>query len=110
MESKRSRSASVTGMEGKDIVRGPATQGAWGKEGRMSSDGKLSRRGLLRGAGLVAGAALVKGAQAGEEQGGRFDRRGPGPVSVTLEVNGEPRKLRIEPRATLAQVLREELQ
>ena len=77
----------------------------------MASEGKVSRRGLLTGAGLIAGATVVgcKAAEA-ETSLGAVDRRGPGAVPVTIEVNGEPRKLHVEPRATLAEVLRNDLQ
>ena len=74
----------------------------------MSDEIKLGRRGLVKGATLVASAAaLLEGA--GGPQEGRTRRYGPGPVEVELEVNGEPRTLRVEPRTTLVQALRENL-
>jgi len=74
----------------------------------------LSRRGFLRGAGIsAAGAALLDGGvSALAEEQARADQRkvlGPGPVPVTLNVNGTEQKVSIEPRATLAHVLRDVL-
>ena len=74
----------------------------------MSDEIKLGRRGLVKGATLVASAAaLLQGA--GGTQGGKTRRYGPGPVEISLEVNGEPRTLKVEPRTTLVHALREDL-
>lgn len=76
--------------------------------------GGLSRRGFLKGAGLTAGAgvlastglsSLAEAAPAASAPA----TVGPGRVPVTLNINGENRKVSIEPRQTLAQVLRDEL-
>src|SRR5205085_12390473 len=77
----------------------------------MSQGGKVSRRGLLKGASLIAGATLVKGAK-GEENsaGGHVDKFGPGRSPMSFVVNGEKRNVQVEPRDTLAHVLRDELQ
>jgi len=75
----------------------------------MSDETKLSRRGFVKGAGLAASAAMLiegvaEGAAAAKDQ-----KQGPGPVEVTLEVNGESRRVAVEPRATLVSVLRDQL-
>src|SRR5438552_2690748 len=77
----------------------------------MSSDSKVSRRGLLTGASLLAGTALVKGAAAEGEPAGPAGYRtsGTGQVPLQLTVNQEARSLSVEPRATLAEVLRDAL-
>jgi xanthine dehydrogenase YagT iron-sulfur-binding subunit len=88
----------------------------WRKKERHKQPGgeKVSRRGFLKGAGVsAASAALLDGGIAGAaEAGARANEPkvvGPGAVPVTLNVNGQDRRVNIEPRATLAQVLRDEL-
>lgn len=72
------------------------------------SDVKLSRRGFFKGAGLAAGAAaLLDGSAQADEAGAKT--LGPGAVEATLLINGEEKRVRVEPRATLASVLRDDL-
>src|SRR5262245_65956826 len=85
------------------MARGAASGG--------SSDGRfgLSRRSLLKRAGAVAAAGAVIGPAAaafGREATGDLLVQGPGPVDVTLNVNGKSRKVSVEPRETLLDVLR----
>jgi aerobic-type carbon monoxide dehydrogenase small subunit (CoxS/CutS family) len=74
----------------------------------------LTRRWFLKGAGVSAAtAALAEStlAQAAEAQAeaAREKVYGPGAVPVTLNVNGQDRNLQLEPRATLADALRTDL-
>jgi len=68
----------------------------------------MTRRGFLKGAGVAAaGAAIADGgleALAQEKKGPAV--LGPGPVPITLKVNGQDKRFEFEPRATLAEVLR----
>jgi xanthine dehydrogenase YagT iron-sulfur-binding subunit len=86
------------------------------------SPGGLSRRQFLRGgaaagalgsAGLLVGemaeAAAKKPAHAPPVEEG-MEILGPGPVPVRLRINGQPVDLRLEPRTTLLDALREELE
>lgn len=69
----------------------------------------FSRRGFIRGAGMAGGAlggAAVED-EALAQAGGKV--AGPGPVPVTLKVNGKPVNLHIEPRVTLLDALRNNL-
>ncbi len=76
----------------------------------------VSRRAFLQGSGLAAAATAVTGlpvlAPAGEvapAQGvgaGNVPAHGPGPVKVTLNVNGREVSTSIEPRVTLLDALR----
>ncbi|HEX5707694.1 MAG TPA: (2Fe-2S)-binding protein [Pyrinomonadaceae bacterium] len=83
---------------------------------RASKDG-VTRRGFLKGAGLTAaGAALADAVARGATASARDEAleaeakvAGPGAVAVALKVNGTERRLSVEPRATLAEVLRFEL-
>jgi xanthine dehydrogenase YagR molybdenum-binding subunit len=68
-----------------------------------SDDSGWSRRGFLKGA--VVGAALPVDALAAAAP----KRLGPGPSPLVLTVNGAKHSLKVEPRATLAQVLRDQL-
>ncbi len=75
-----------------------------GKSGPKSG---VSRRDFLKGSGAVAAAtALVSGRADAQEQSGLVVQ---GPVVATLDVNGEARKVTIEPRTTLLEVLRYKL-
>jgi len=74
------------------------------------SDGRgMSRRGFLKGAGVAAaGAALVETSVESLAQDAKESRAvlGPGPVPVTLKINGIDKQLNIEPSTTLAEALR----
>ncbi|HEX9944428.1 MAG TPA: 2Fe-2S iron-sulfur cluster-binding protein [Thermoanaerobaculia bacterium] len=80
--------------------------------------GGISRRDFLRG-GAVAGALGSAGLLAGElVEAARDAPRteagveiwGPGPVPVRLRINGKSHDLRVEPRTTLLDALREDLE
>ena len=76
--------------------------------------GGLSRRGFLKGAGVsAASTVLLDGALSGmaEAQAKANEPKvvGPGPVELTLQINGKPKQVKVEPRDTLAHVLRDEL-
>ena len=72
--------------------------------------GRLSRRSFMRGMGTgVVGSAVISGheainPEAAEAQGA--GTLGPGPVRVTLNINGKDRALNIEPRVTLLSAMR----
>lgn len=71
----------------------------------------VSRRGFLRGAGAVISSGIVAGAEvleAAAPQGAQV--LGPGKVPVTLKINGTSKSLNIEPRVTLLDALRNELE
>ncbi|MBM4013518.1 MAG: (2Fe-2S)-binding protein [Planctomycetes bacterium] len=76
----------------------------------------VSRRGFLKGvgagalaAGAVAPAAAALGAKAGPQAAAAGTVFGPAPVAVALNVNGKVRQLRLEPRVTLLDALRNHL-
>ncbi len=72
---------------------------------------EVSRRGFLTGAGAVISSSLVAGTealQAAPESSGATVA-GPGKVDITLAVNGSERTLALEPRVTLLDALRFEL-
>src|SRR5215213_8971466 len=91
------------------------------------NSGRLSRRNFLTSAGVsAAGAALLDGcaAQVAEskakprpaarsgavaEAPPQVKVAGPGPVPITLNINGAARQVQAEPRTTLADLLRDEL-
>lgn len=73
----------------------------------------VTRRSFIKGAGAgIAGTAALGGAglleQEAEAQAprGGTQRVGPGPVRVTLNINGAARSVEVEPRTTLVNVLR----
>ena len=82
------------------------------EEGSAAGRG-LSRRGFLKGAGITAaGGVLMTSGLAGlaeAEAAPAPDVVGPGRTTVTLKINGDKKKVAIEPRQTLAEVLRTEL-
>jgi xanthine dehydrogenase YagT iron-sulfur-binding subunit len=73
----------------------------------------FSRRGFLRGMGVAGAAAATlpqELARAVPEPAPSLqDGVGPGPVPVTLKVNGGEVKLKVEPRVTLLDALRDHL-
>jgi aerobic-type carbon monoxide dehydrogenase small subunit (CoxS/CutS family) len=79
---------------------------------------RLSRRGFIKGAGVsAAGAALLEGCASSLEQNAKKAEAaaepklvGPGAVAMSLNINGQARKVSVEPRTTLADVLRDELE
>ena len=85
-----------------------------GDGGRDQPSGVVSRRGFLKGAGAsAAGTVLLEGGLSGvaEAQARAAEPKvlGSGPVELTLHINGRPRHVKVEPRETLAHVLRDEL-
>jgi xanthine dehydrogenase YagT iron-sulfur-binding subunit len=75
----------------------------------------ITRRGFLKGAGVTAaGSLILEQAQAlgreAKEALHEAQTVGPHAVPVTLEVNGQAHKVMVEPRATLADTLRDQLQ
>ena len=73
--------------------------------------GAVTRRTLFKSAGIAAAAgALLRPVRAlAEEETETVPGIGPGPAPVTLSVNGQKRKLTIEPRRTLLEALRSDL-
>lgn len=70
-----------------------------------------SRRDFLKGSGAVAAATALgtgTGLAGAAESGSNVI--GPGPVTVTLNVNGKDHELKVEPRTTLLDALRYQLQ
>ncbi|HTL29279.1 MAG TPA: (2Fe-2S)-binding protein [Tepidisphaeraceae bacterium] len=77
---------------------------------QVTTRGGMSRRGFLKGAGVTAAGAAI-----GEsvtrtlaDEGARSGPKviGPKPLAITLKVNGADKKATIEPRTTLAEALR----
>jgi xanthine dehydrogenase YagT iron-sulfur-binding subunit len=80
---------------------------------RSSEAGGLSRRQFLRGSGAAAAATALTGAPvapstaaAAGGAGGNAPSLGPGPVKITLNVNGRDMNTSVEPRVTLLDALR----
>src|SRR5215467_16365093 len=73
------------------------------------SDGKFSRRTFIKGAGVATGAAAVLDLASEAAAAASPQKWGPGPIAVELTVNGQRRSLKLEPRATLAEALRDGL-
>ena len=70
----------------------------------------VSRRGFIRGVGLgsgALGAGILEHTAEAQTQAAKV--AGPGPAPITLEVNGKPFKLNVEPRVTLLDALRDHL-
>jgi aerobic-type carbon monoxide dehydrogenase small subunit (CoxS/CutS family) len=77
------------------------------QEQKDKGESGFSRRNFLKtvGAGGVAAAGVLAKAPGAEAQSA-VNAVGPGPVPVTLNVNGKPVRLLIEPRTTLLDALR----
>jgi aerobic-type carbon monoxide dehydrogenase small subunit (CoxS/CutS family) len=72
---------------------------------------KLSRRKFLKTAGMASGAVAVGlfVKPAPRAKAAKQPPLGPGPVEVRLDVNGKVHVLKLEPRVTLVEALRERL-
>lgn len=83
-----------------------------GPEGRDTrADGPaLSRRSFLKGAGGVAAAGGVLSAQAEAAEAASAVQTLSGTIEVALQINGQERTLRCEPRTTLLSALRDRLE
>lgn len=82
---------------------------------RRNDSGRLSRRGFLKGAGVTAaGAALAEAGISALSEPAHAAHAGPeifgpGTSEITLKVNGKPLAAVIDPRTTLADALRFDL-
>jgi xanthine dehydrogenase YagT iron-sulfur-binding subunit len=76
-----------------------------------SSDGSgVSRRGFLKGVGVSAAATSLLSPLALEEaRAAAGELSGPAAIPITLDINGQSRKLTVEPRVTLLDALRNRL-
>ncbi len=83
------------------------------KRRKRSPSGAVSRRDFLRGAGAavsaVSGGLLVAEPSGATPAPGSAGVVGPGEVPVTLRINGKEHRLKIEPRVTLLDALRNRL-
>ena len=73
--------------------------------------GRISRRKFLKTASMAGGAAAVAmlPRRLARAQSGKAQPLGPSKVPITLDVNGKQHLLKLEPRVTLLQALREHL-
>jgi xanthine dehydrogenase YagT iron-sulfur-binding subunit len=104
-------------MRNKDSV--PPSAGRKGRKihERAASEESagFSRRDFIKGTGLASvavSATVLLGDEVAKATGraqGDGNWLGPGPVDITLRINGQPRKLELEPRVTLLDALRNNL-
>jgi len=92
----------------------PPHNGAGNSQTSAPSNGGMTRRGFLKGAGITAaGTALLDGVQSFQQAAAAAPEHvkeyGPEPFAITLHVNGKNHPLHIEPRTTLAEALRIQL-
>ena len=69
----------------------------------------FSRRTFLHGVGAGAGAVGVLTSEEAQAAVGDMAPVGPGPVKISLRINGESKELSVEPRVTLLDALRNRL-
>ncbi len=69
----------------------------------------FSRRGFMQGVGAGAGAVGILATPDEVQAQTSVNAMGPAPVSITLNVNGKPMKVNVEPRETLLDTLRNKL-
>ncbi len=82
------------------------------EEIKKTSNG-ISRRGFLKGAGLTAaGTAIASSGLMGMANAETLEEKeiGPGAVPIKLKINGQVKRVLVEPRATLAHTLRDHLE
>lgn len=77
---------------------------------KAAKKSNFSRRGFLTSVGVTSG-ALTSGILENEaEAASQAKVSGPGEVPITLQINGKPIKVAVEPRATLCDTLRNRLE
>jgi len=69
----------------------------------------FSRRDFLKGAGVAVSTGMIPASQAAAAPPASPEVLGPGAVSITLSINGKPQTLKVEPRVTLLDALRNQL-
>ena len=70
----------------------------------------LSRRDFLKGASMAVSSGLLASPEAGAATPEHSPNiKGPGAVPITLQINGEAHSLKVEPRVTLLDALRNQL-
>jgi xanthine dehydrogenase YagT iron-sulfur-binding subunit len=80
------------------------------EKGRKREADGVSRRDFLKGAGVaVSGSVLAGETRATAAPAGEAGLVGPGETPVTLRVNGQTKRLNLEPRVTLLDALRDRL-
>lgn len=72
-------------------------------------DSGVSRRGFLKGTGLVLSVPLVAGSQTITVNGQAVKVLGPNKVPIALDINGVKKTANVEPRVTLLDALRNDL-
>ena len=81
-----------------------------GGSGERNEGGGLSRRGFLKGSGIAAAAtALTTPLVEAATQVSGPKVLGPNAVDITLTINGQKKTLKVEPRVTLLDALRNQL-
>lgn len=77
---------------------------------RNASGEALTRRDFLKGAGVAVSGGLMTGTGVAESSPPpAAEVLGPGPVPISLRINGKVQKLNLEPRVTLLDALRNHL-
>lgn len=87
-------------------------KGKKGKQRKASAEqSALTRRDFLRGAGVAVSGGMLAGGTVSTGASPRPGTEvfGPGEVPITLQINSAPRQLRVEPRVTLLDALRNQL-
>lgn len=70
----------------------------------------MSRRGFLKGIGAGGAAAgLLSEASMHDAQAAQKGIKGPGEIPITLNINGKTHRVRVEPRVTLLDLMRNRL-
>jgi len=70
----------------------------------------LRRREFLKSMGVAAGATSMVGSAMGQADERKQESRTPTPLEVSFQLNGEKKRIQVDPRTTLVDLLREHLQ
>jgi len=83
-----------------------------GKRPKGQAGFDVSRRGFLKGAGAVLSSGIVVGAESfnASETSSGTNIVGPGKVPISLKINGSVKTINLEPRVTLLDALRHDLE
>jgi aerobic-type carbon monoxide dehydrogenase small subunit (CoxS/CutS family) len=78
-------------------------------ESKTSGEGGVSRRAFLKASAIPLSAPVLLRPRVVSAAGAPVEVHGPGKTRFTLSVNGKPRPVEVEPRVTLLEALRHEL-
>src|SRR5438309_9155516 len=104
------RNAAAVNFRLKAVLRTSAKEAGMQDDDKLKEKGSgLSRRTFLKASGISLSVPLVMGHRVIKVSGAEVKLYGPGKVPIQLSINGKSQTAQVEPRVTLLEALRNEL-